>query len=168
MITENERQKETLYLDSSVPSAYFDERTLWRMKETQEWWHHELPQYEVFISTVVILEINNTRNENRREQLLNLVAHFPQYSLSTDIEQIAQGYLNQKIIPQSSSPDALHIAIASFYKIDFLATWNCKHLAEGHRRKQIKLFNTAAGLYVPEIVTPIELKLNKGNEEDVI
>jgi len=170
MITQNEilPNKETLYLDSSVPSAYFDERVLWRMKETQEWWHNELPQYESFISSVVILEINNTRNEKRREQLLNLVAHFPQSALLTEIEQIAKGYLSQKIIPQSSSPDALHIAIASFYKIDFLVTWNCKHLAEGHRRKQIKLFNTSAGLYVPEIVTPIELKLNKGDEKDVI
>jgi hypothetical protein len=36
-------------------------------------------------------------------------------------------------------------------------TWNCKHLAEGHRRKQIKVFNTSAGLYVPEIQIPIEL-----------
>lgn len=76
--------------------------------------------------------------------------------------------MNQKIIPQSASPDAFHIAIASFYKLDFLITWNCKHLAEGHRRKQIKLFNTSAGLYVPEIVTPLELKSSLGDQEDVI
>jgi len=157
-------KKETLYLDSSVPSAYFDDRVQWRMEETQEWWHNELPKYEVFISPTVIAEITDTRNEKRREELLDLILNFPQGQFSTEIEQISQGYLNQKIIPQSSSPDALHIAFASFYKIDFLVTWNCRHLAEGHRRKQVKLFNTSAGIYVPEIVTPLELKSNKGGQ----
>jgi len=151
-------EKETIYLDSSVPSAYFDTRVLWRMEETQIWWHNELPKYEVFISPTVIFEISSTRNETRREELLSLILNFQRCSLSSEIEEIAEGYLKQKIIPQSAALDATHIAIASFYKMDFLVTWNCKHLAEGHRRKRIKLFNTSAGLYVPEIVTPIELK----------
>ena len=161
---------ETVYLDSSVPSAYYDERVLWRMEYTQKWWQYELIKYDVFISSITILEITNTQNEKLRVDLLSLVADFPLLEISKEIEQIANGYLSQKIIPKSSSPDALHIAIASYYKVDFLVTWNCTHLAEGHRRKQIKLFNTSAGLYNPEIVTPMELDKQaiEGGEGNVI
>jgi predicted nucleic acid-binding protein len=148
---------ETIYLDSSVPSAYYDKRVPWRLEYTQKWWQYELTKYDVFVSSITILEITNTQNEKLRVDLLDLVADFPQLKISSDIEQIANGYLSQKIIPQSSSPDALHMAIASYHKIDFLVTWNCTHLAEGHRRKKIKIFNTSAGLYNPEIVTPMEL-----------
>lgn len=90
---------------------------------------------------------------------------FSEIKLISKIEEIANGYVNQKVIPRSHFPDALHIALASFYKIDFLITWNCEHLAEAHRRRRVRLFNTSAGLFVPEIMTPMELV--GGGEEDV-
>lgn len=161
-------RKESIYLDSSVPSAYFDTRVPWRMEYTRQWWHEELPQYTVFISPSVLVEIRRTKNEEIREQLLSLVLDFPQLELSTEIEQIATGYINHKIIPPSAFADAIHIAIASLYKIDFLVTWNCEHLAEAHRRRKVRLFNTMAGLYVPELVTPMELKISKEGDESGI
>lgn len=161
-------RKESIYLDSSVPSAYFDTRVPWRIDYTRQWWHEELPQYNVFISPTVIVEINRTQDEEARDKLLNLVLYFPQLELSGEIEQIATGYVNHKIIPQSAFADAIHIAIASFYKIDFLVTWNCEHLAEAHRRRKVRLFNTMAGIYVPELVTPMELKITKEGDENGI
>jgi predicted nucleic acid-binding protein len=161
-------KKEGIYLDSSVPSAYFDTRVPWRMEYTQQWWHEELPKYTMFISTIVIVEIQRTKDENRRDDLLRLVLDFPQLELSNEIEDIARGYVNHKIIPPSAFADAIHIAIASFYKIDFLVTWNCEHLAEAHRRRKIRLFNTIAGLYVPEIGTPMELKISQEGDENGI
>ncbi|MBU1261573.1 type II toxin-antitoxin system VapC family toxin [bacterium] len=158
-------KKESLYLDTSVPSAYYDERVKWRLEYTRQWWGDELHKYDVFISEVVIAEISGTENIRRRNELLELVKKFSELKLSPEIEEIAKGYVNQKVIPQSHFPDALHIAIASFHKIDFLITWNCEHLAEAHRRKRVRLFNTSAGLFVPEIVTPMEL-VEEG-EEDV-
>lgn len=159
-------KKEFIYLDSSVPSAYFDARVPWRMDYTRRWWDEELPLYDVFISPVVLAEIRRTRDEENRADLLRLVFDLPQLELSDEIEHIAAGYLNHKIIPQSASADALHIAVASFYKVDFLVTWNCEHLSEAHRRRQVRLFNTIAGLYVPELVTPMELKKWKEGEEE--
>ncbi len=70
-------KKESIYLDSSVPSAYFDTRVPWRMEYTQQWWHEELPQYGVFISPSVIVEIRRTRDEEIRDKLLRLVLDFP-------------------------------------------------------------------------------------------
>lgn len=158
-------KKETLYLDTSVPSAYYDERVKWRLEHTRQWWEDELPKYDVFISEVVLTEIRGTENPIRRNELLELVKGFSEIKLISKIEEIANGYVNQKVIPRSHFPDALHIALASFYKIDFLITWNCEHLAEAHRRRRVRLFNTSAGLFVPEIMTPMELV--GGGEEDV-
>ena len=158
-------KRESLYLDTSVPSAYYDERVMWRLEYTREWWRNELPKYDVFISEVVIAEIRGTENSDRRNKLLELVKEFSELKLSPEIEEISNGYVNQKVIPQSYFPDALHISFASFYKIDFLITWNCEHLADAHRRKRVRLFNASAGLFIPEIVTPMEIV--EGGKEDV-
>ncbi len=157
-------KKESLYLDTSVPSAYYDDRVRWRLECTREWWKDELPKYDVFVSEVVIAEIRRTEELRKRGELLELVKEFGELELSPEIEEIAKGYINQMVIPQAHFPDALHIALASFHKIDFLITWNCEHLAEAHRRKRVRLFNTSAGLFVPEIVTPMELIEGEGQD----
>ena len=51
--------------------------------------------------------------------------------------------------------DAIHVALASYHKIDYLVTWNFGHLANVRRKARIRLFNTAAGFYVPMIVTRV-------------
>jgi len=149
--------KEVVYLDTSVPSAYYDKRVSWRMEYTQEWWKNEIHKFDIYISPIVIAEINNTRNKEIRSALLDIVKDFKQFQFNNEIEIIASGYLNQKIIPKSSAVDSLHIALASYYKADFLLTWNCSHMAEAHRRRKIKLYNSSIGIYIPEIVTPMEL-----------
>ena len=68
--------------------------------------------------------------------------------------RLAEGYISRGIFHRKYIADALHVAIASFHKIDYLVTWNFGHLANVRRQARIKLFNTAAGFYVPMIVTP--------------
>lgn len=154
--------KESIYLDSSVPSAYFDQRVSWRMEYTREWWRDALKEYRAYISPTVLVEITRTQDHSIREQLLQLVLNIPQLELTETIEQIATGYIHQNILPPTAFADALHVATASYHKIDFLVTWNCQHLAEAHRRRQVRLLNTMAGLFAPEIVTPMELEIRKG------
>lgn len=65
-------KKESLYLDTSVPNAFYDERVKWRLEYTREWWKNELPKYDVFISGVVIAEIRGTEEPRRRTELIEL------------------------------------------------------------------------------------------------
>lgn len=60
-------------------------------------------------------------------------------------------------MPRISTGDGLHLAYASLYKIDFLLTWNCNHLANANKKHHIRVINTRLGLFVPEITTPMEL-----------
>jgi len=60
-------------------------------------------------------------------------------------------------MPQVLKGDALHLAYASFYKIDFLLTWNCNHLANANKKQHIRRINAKLNLSTPEIVTPLQL-----------
>ena len=53
--------------------------------------------------------------------------------------------------------DALHVAIASYHKMDYLLTWNCNHLANANKKKHLRRLNERLRLNTPEIITPLEL-----------
>jgi hypothetical protein len=60
-------------------------------------------------------------------------------------------------IPEKAKVDAVHLAVAVVYEMDYLLTWNCKHLAHGEIRMKLHRYNAENGLHEPMIVTPQEL-----------
>lgn len=60
-------------------------------------------------------------------------------------------------MPQDATGDALHLALASFHKCDYLLTWNCKHIANANKVNHIRRINQMLQIHVPELVTPLEL-----------
>lgn len=73
------------------------------------------------------------------------------------VEQIADFYIANYVMPKSLIGDAIHLAYASFYDIQYLLTWNCNHLANANKRKHIQVINGQLGLSTPQIITPLEL-----------
>jgi hypothetical protein len=67
------------------------------------------------------------------------------------------GYDKHKIMPKDPFGDALHLALASYHGCDFLVTWNCQHLANARKFGHFRRVNGMLGLFVPELVTPMEL-----------
>ena len=67
-------------------------------------------------------------------------------------------------MPADPAGDALHLAIASYHKYDFLVTWNCRHLANANKFGHLRRINTLLGLFVPALVTPLEL-LGESDED---
>ena len=74
------------------------------------------------------------------------------------IDDIVNVYVKNKLMPEKDIRDALHLAYASLYKIDVLLTWNCSHLANINKIEHIRNINRGLGLFVPEIITPLELR----------
>ena len=79
-------------------------------------------------------------------------------------------YVERRIAPdiiarREWTGDAMHLALASFHKCEFLATWNCRHLANANKFAHIRRVNTLLGLFVPTLVTPLEL-LGDTNEKE--
>jgi hypothetical protein len=78
--------------------------------------------------------------------------------------QIVQELLNQGIIPANAAEDGLHIAIATVHQVDYLLTWNCKHIANPEIQRNISTYLDEIGSFLPFICTPEEL-LGEDNVE---
>ena len=85
--------RKKIYLDTSVPSAYYDERQSERRRVTQLWWKNELGKYDVLISEITSRELEATPDLDKREKLLNLVKDIPVVEVSTEINILAEKYL---------------------------------------------------------------------------
>jgi predicted nucleic acid-binding protein len=94
---------------------------------------------------------------------LALVQNLPVLPIEPAIAEIVVAYLRHQLMPAVPTGDALHLALASYYKCDFLLTWNCRHLANANKFGHIRRVNTMLGLFVPALVTPLELL--GGNDE---
>jgi predicted nucleic acid-binding protein len=125
-----------------------------------------MPDYRTVISPLVSAELGRVK-EPHRSSYLKLISNLEQVDLTEEAAILAEGYISRGIFHRKYIADALHVAIASFHKIDYLVTWNFGHLANVRRQARIKLFNTAAGFYVPMIVTP-EFLVSEATEQQVI
>lgn len=155
--------KPRVYIETSIPSFFYDERksheAISRRNWTRSWWNNST-EFEKLSSIAVIGELSFIPNLNKREHCLSLIHKIPLLFLEPEIEHIVSSYINNRIMPEDTGGDALHLALASFYKCDYLLTWNCKHLANANKFDQIRWLNNILGLYVPKIVTPLELMGN--------
>ena len=145
--------KLSLYLETSVIGAYLDNGDPFRRDLTIRWFEHELPEYDVVTSMLVQRELERLE-EPHRTGYLKIIKPFQQLELSEEVAILADGYVSRGIFHRKFMADALHMAIASFHKIDYLVTWNFGHLANVRKQARVRLFNTAAGFFSPVIVTP--------------
>jgi predicted nucleic acid-binding protein len=148
----------SVYLDTTIPSYLFDERESIKLhiEATQKWWAQESSNFDIWISEETFNEIAEG-NYPRKDEILRFISSIPILSPEKRIIEIAQLYLDHYVMPRVLKGDALHLAYASFYKIDFLLTWNCNHLANANKKQHIRIMNTRLNLATPEIVTPLEL-----------
>lgn len=145
--------KQSIYLETSVIGAYLDNGDPFRRDLTIRWWEHEMREYRPVVSPLVQRELERLK-EPHRTGYLKLVEPLEQLGLDDEAAILADGYISRGIFARKYLADALHVALASWHKIDYLVTWNFGHLANVRRQARIRLFNTAAGFFVPMIVTP--------------
>jgi predicted nucleic acid-binding protein len=150
--------KKTVYLDSTIPSYYYDERNSLKtfIKITKKWWREEKNNYEIFISQETLNELNEGNYPNKIK-IIKFAAKIQLLPFDKRIINIAEIYLKNYLMPQVLKGDVIHLAYASYYKIDFLLTWNCNHLANANKKRHIRAVNTLLNLPTPEIITPLEL-----------
>lgn len=86
-----------------------------------------------------------------------LLDSLPLLELSPEILTISQELVDRGIIPEKAADDAVHIAVAAVHGIDYLLTWNCKHIANPHNQRRISDSLSAHGYRSSVICTPEEL-----------
>jgi predicted nucleic acid-binding protein len=150
-------KKETLYLDTSVPSAYYDNRAEERREATIRFWKEVLPHFDVCISTITIEELGATKDEVLRRNFERLVKGFNILKPNKKIRELTNVYIHKRIFPERYVDDALHVAIPTFYKVPYLVSWNFEHLVKVRTRRLVNSVNALEGFGGIEIVSPQEL-----------
>ena len=145
--------KLSIYLETSVIGAYLDNGDPFRRDLTIRWFEHELSEYQAYSSILVQRELERV-DEPYRTGYLKIIRGLEHLELSEEVSILADGYISRGIFHRKFIADAVHMALASFHKIDYLVTWNFGHLANVRKQARVRLFNTAAGFFSPAIVTP--------------
>ena len=149
-----------VYVETSIPSFYYEVRTepdmVARRDWTREFWTVAEREYDLVTSAAVIEELEGGEYPGQQDAI-ELTNRLKFLDLRPEIADIVNAYIGHRLMPADPSGDALHLAIASYYKCDFLLTWNCSHLANANKFGHIRRVNVMLGLFVPMLVTPIEL-----------
>ena len=150
----------TVYIETSVPSFFFEKRTepemVARRNWTRLWWETYAQCYRLVTSDGVLAELNRG-NYDAKDDTIALMKDIYTLQIEDDISNIIDVYIENHLMPRERLGDALHLALASYHKCDFLLTWNCTHIANANKFEHIRIINTRLGLFVPSLVTPIEL-----------
>ena len=144
------------YLDTSVASALFDERNPERKSLTEAFFEHSA-DFDVYVSELTVAEIERTPDPVLQVQMRNAVSGFPVLSLTDEVESLTSQYLHHGAVPTAHPEDAYHIAVAVVHEIDFLLSWNFKHLVRRKTRDIVRMVNTMNQYGRIEIMTPAEL-----------
>jgi len=145
----------SIYLDASVPSAYYEEFQIKRLKITRLWWE-KIGDYEVLISTLTLKEIKALKDKEKREAILSLLHNFLVLKITPLIETLSKDYIQAKIIPLNSLNDALHLSIAVINKIDILLSWDFTHLVKKEVERKVNIYNITNGYSQIQITSPGE------------
>ena len=153
--------KPRLYLETTIPSYLVarpsaDVRLLADQQATKEWWEQRRGDFDLFASHVVIAESGRgdvRLAAARLEVLRGVVLLDP----SPAGEELAGRLLVEGIIPPIAADDAAHLGFAAAHGMDYLLTWNCRHINNRALGRRIERACAACGLTCPVIATPTEL-----------
>jgi len=153
--------KRSVYLETTIIGymAMRDSRDLRvaaNQLSTREWWDVHRPNFDLFVSQFVIDECCHGDPKAAEERKFYL-ENIPVLDANSEVEKLAEVISDVLQIPAKARIDAFHIAMASVHGIQFLLTWNCKHIANPEHRPKIERSCRDLGMEPPLICTPFDL-----------
>ena len=158
-----------IYLDTSVINFLFADDAPEKRDVTLEFFEEYVTRrvHDCFMSSVVVDELERTKDTATREKLLKAVRDYPLAMLAIEpreeIVSLADSYREKGAIPAAKIEDSMHVALATVYQMDALISWNFQHLANLTKERRIAAVNEALGYIYPlRVTTPLEVM---GREE---
>ena len=150
-----------LYLETTIPSYLAarpsrDPILAGQQEAARQWREKKRGTYDLYVSELVLEETaaGDPAMATARHAAL---AGLPQLGQTAAVDALAALLLERGIIPPGAAPDAGHIALAAVHAMNFLLTWNCKHIANAMHRRRVESACAEAGLACPIICTPHHL-----------
>lgn len=154
---------EKVYVETTIPSYLTAKPTDnliagARQLITQRWWETERPHYQLFISDVVILECS-MGDADAAARRFDAIMDFAVLDIDEATIDLAESLFSALGIPEKARDDALHIAVACRCEMDYLLSWNFKHIVNAATLRKLGHFISGTKYHLPQICTPEELIL---------
>lgn len=152
---------ESVYLETTIISYLVsrpsrDMIVAAHQQMTRDWWDTRRSEFACCVSQVVVDEASAGDPDEVRKRL-EILRPLPMLEISKSADALAQAILAAGIIPPRAVRDAAHIATAAVHGVDFLLTWNCRHLANAQVMRRIADVCEKSSQRMPLICTPEEL-----------
>ncbi len=149
-------KKLKIYLDTTVISFLKADDSIDKMNLTLQFW--ELARQNKFIIVLSQLTLDEVLrcSEPKRSILFDYLKQidFDDFDITKDVEDLGNKYIQEEIIPQKYADDAYHIAAASVYECDVIASWNFQHIVKYKTIIGVNGINKMLGYKEIEILTP--------------
>lgn len=151
----------TVYIETSIVSYLTarPSRDLIRaahQQATHDWWENHRPVFDLLASQLVLQEASQGDPDAARRRL-DTLQEIKLLPIPEEAVDLAQQVTRAAILTPDDFEDALHISIATVYGIDYLLTWNFKHMANVPIQRRIATLTRSLGFEMPAICTPLEL-----------
>ena len=124
-----------------------------KQQATKDWWDGGCSGLEIVTSLETLDEIAKGDSEKAQERL-DLVSELPILAVTDDVADLAEKLVDSGIVPKKASSDAIHIAVASVHAVEFLVTWNFRHIANPFLRERIRIWSMGKGFRMPTMCSP--------------
>lgn len=153
--------KSKVYVETTVVSYLvarpsYDVTVASRQQATQQLWTEYADNFEFMISDIVLNEVSRG-DVIAAQQRLKVLADLPVLDMPLEAVTLVENLIDAGAIPEDSRPDAQHIAIATVNSIEYLISWNYRHIVNGAKRSLINEICHAAGFQPTTLCTPIDL-----------
>jgi predicted nucleic acid-binding protein len=152
---------DTVYVETSVVSYLRTEPSSQvvmaaRQLLTRQWWNEERTNYQLVVSQFVLDEAA-AGDPTLAAERLRALSEIPLLPLDPAIADIADEIMSRSILPEKARTDALHIATVAHHRIQYLLTWNCRHIANARILPRIHAVLNDLSIPIPVICTPEEM-----------
>ena len=153
--------KNSVYIETSIVSYLTarpsnDIRSVSQQNITSEWWSFRRNEFDLFISEFVIIEASRG-DKNAAAKRLAAIEGIAELEVLDTTAKLVRTLISQGSLPAKAEIDAFHVAVAATHGVEFLLTWNCKHIANAIMRPKIEQVCREEGFEPPIICTPTEL-----------
>lgn len=147
----------SVYLETSFVSACVTTRddiaSKYRRQISRDWWQTQAALFDTVISQEVLTELSNPKYP-RRKEAQDWIADVPLIAITETVVGLAEIFVRERVMPRPVAGDALHVAAATVHGIDYLLSWNVRHLANPNKLTHMRAVCLRIGLVPPQIVTP--------------
>src|SRR5881275_1198673 len=146
---------ETTFISYLVARPSRDVIVAGHQQTTQDWWANRRSEFECSVSQVVIDEVSvgDPMEVQKRIAIIGGLPTLPTLALTDEANALTQAIMAAGILPPQVLRDAAHVAVAAVHAVDYLLTWNCKHLANAQIARRIAVVCEKLGRKMPIICT---------------